>query len=75
MIKQTERMMHDVRHVMVQLQKRFDVGEVSKCEKRRKARREKENRSKVKRRKRIVEKNHAILSSSPDDEMLIDLFE
>ena len=28
MIKRTEHMMHDVHHVMAQLQKRFDAGEV-----------------------------------------------
>ena len=52
MIKQTEHMMHDVDHVMVQLQKRFDVGEVRRCEKRRKAiGEEKRTGLKLKRRK------------------------
>ena len=75
MIERTEHMMHDVHHVMAQFQKRFDAGEVRKCKKRRKARREKENRSKVKKEKGIVQANHTTLSNSSDDEMPIDFVE
>ena len=47
MVGGTEQKMHDVQYILTQLEKRFDESEVRKCEKRRRNRRDKENRSKL----------------------------
>ena len=58
MMNGIEKIMHDVQHVMHQLEKRFDAADVRKTEKRRRARRDKETRTKLKKKKRIVQERH-----------------
>ena len=75
MVGETEKDLHDVDHVMHQLETRFNPAEVEKSEKRRRVRRAKENRSKLKRKKQLVQRKHEnILPSSSSDEH-IDIIE
>ncbi len=69
MVGETEKNKYDVQHVMHQLETRFNPADVQKSEKRRRVRRQKENRSKLKRKKLLVPRKHAdVLTSGSSDE-------
>ncbi len=69
MVGETEKNKHDVQHVMHQVETRFNPADVQKSEKRRRVRRQKENQSKLKRKKLLVPRKHAdVLTSGSSDE-------
>jgi hypothetical protein len=75
MVGETEKNMHDVQYVVHQLETRFNPADVQKSEKRRRVRREKENRSKLKRKKRLVRRKHEDMLTSGSSDEDIDIIE